>query len=1255
MAEETKIIRIVVDSSRAVEGSAAATRALERMERAQGQTATSLERLEKSLGRVGGYLKAQLAIMAAEAASRIIQIGRAAFEAASGMGELADQLGVTTTGLQALQFSAVQNGLKMEQLETSVSKFSQKIGEAAGGSKEMLDSLNALGVKILDFNGNLRPTETLMTEVARAILSIDDPAKRAAASVDFFGKAGTKMQPMLADIAKGFDNMGAAAARGGAMMSEHTISRLDQIADASARAGLKMRAMFANTLVDALDIVERQLARINVRFNDDAWAKGDEARARWAAGISDFFGTTIPRLFDEAALAGGRFVMTFIAYFKSIPEQLPKLFIDALNASISAIESGMNEIGSTLATKYPWLSGKAGISGEMVRFGRLDGGGANTASERISSAQQAGADWEAGKRAEFAEFYARQKAARDRAALIARQAGMETDEGRARFGGLAPVSAGASNPLPKGSGDAVGDKITKLLGDSARELEQARAFAEAANQGAEAVANLEIHFKSLKAAQDAFGKTANDNVKGVAELTSKLEEQALATQKLKNLGDFRVGTQSLREQNELLEAEVRLAGELPEIRNRELAILKVMQEVRAKGLQDNKQDIEDRIAVMETNEQLKRQAEELKRATELWTEPVKTALSSIQTTAADAFEKMLESGKFNLEELGQVFKKTVLRMAAEFMALATVRPVMSVLVNAVSPGMATTFGLGQTALPGGGSSSGGSFGLGGIGSMFGGVSDFLSKPIASIFSSGAPAGGFADIGALLQSGGTGASASAAGIGGLGGISIGQGLGAIGGIGMGAYTLLSGKGSTASTIGGIGQMIGGAVSLIPGIGQIAGPIISVLSAVLPSLIGEPDTRTHNSTNATLRYGVGGYGTSGGAWGPGANVSQSQAALGSVGSNVNAVYDLLGGVKDASKVWGMDLSSWTASGKDWSYTSRATHLVDPSGNRSAWRMNEDNMVDTASAQVAMRSILGGAVGAISQNMRTAVTAMLPATTTLQDVAKGVSFVTDTYDKLGKTLASVEPDFVALEKTFKEMSSTATSLNLSLAPIEAEQKKRTERLAQDYIDSLIDPIAVELRAWEDERATILANVDYIDKHTDAVVDMARVNAGILRKEAELKERLYGASVAELEAAIRRLMPGGNLANVDPSGTLAGLKASYQSTYAQAAAGDMNAVGRFSGEATALAEYAQSYFAGSPEYNALKLQIIEALQTIQSLVTAPVGTTASEAAANSNGAQMQQLMASFESLMGELKEQKAQNAKLTAVLSRFVTTQAA
>ena len=544
---------------------------------------------------------------------------------------------------------------------------------------------------------------------------------------------------------------------------------------------------------------------------------------------------------------------------------------------------------------------------------------------------------------------------------------------------------------------------------------------------------------------------------------------------------------------------------------------------------------------------------------------------------------------------------------------------------------------------------------GGLSGMFGGVGDFLQRPMASLFSSGAPAGGYADVGALLSSGSTGASASASGIGGIGGISIGSGIGSALGIGMGAYQAITSK-SLGGTLGGIGTMIGSGMMLIPGM-QIPGMIVTALSAILPSIIGEPNTRTHSSTNANLRYGSGSWYTTGGAYGSGANSSQSESQLRGLTGGIDSVFGLMGGVKDASKVWGLDASSWTAQGKDWSYTSRATHLVDPSGNREAWRMNMGDMMDTGAAQVAIRSILGGAVGEITSTMTTALKAMSAASMGIEETGKSIVFVDEVYERLGKGALTVRSQFRELESQFTEMTATAKRLGLSLAPIEAEQKKATERLGRDYIDNLIDPIAVGLRAWADEKASILANVDYIGKNTDVIVDMARINEALLRKEAALKEQLYGGAISQLEDAIKRLLPGGNLANIDPAGTLAGLQATYQATYAQASAGDAAAIGRFGGEASSYAEYAQSYFAGSPEYNAIKLQIVEALQTVQAAAMGPSvqadGTPSS--ASNANGAQMQQLLGTVNNLIAELQQERQESAKLRAVLSRYVTTQAA
>ena len=1260
MADETKIIRIVVDSSKAVDGSAAATRAMERLERQTASIGSSVDRMEKSLGRLGGFMKAQLALAVAEIGARLLQMGKNAFDAASGLDELAEQLGVTNDFLQASQFLAAQSGVKLEQLESAYSKFSQKMGEAADGSKEMIEKLEQLGVKNLDLAGKLRPTQDLLQDVAAGIVAIEDPAKRAAAAVDFFGKSGMKLLPMMSDLAAGADLMTAKMIQAGAYIGPETSKRLDEMADAGERAGLRWRATMAEMIAGTAAWYERNrdfIARMTAGWSivienvikspqlvTAAIGESYDAAGRLAGDWID----TSRLAFDQVIIAGGRFVAGFAEAIRSIPEMLGKAFVDGINLAIEGLETGLGKITGSIEKYAPWL----GVKGGAFNFGRIAGGGAS-AGDRNAGIRAAEDEAERALRAKgYGRDYRADRETQRKIDFDNWFANQEANYGPA----ATPATTGERRSGVKGAGEDVMERMRKALHDSSRDLEQARAFAEAAGQGADAVARLEIHFKALKTAQDVFGKAANDNTKGVAELTAKLEEQALATQKLRDLGDFRAGTEALRDQNELLEAEVRLANELPEVRARELAILKTMQDVKAKGLEGENAAIEQRREAIEQNERLKGQADEIRRSNELWTAPLKSALESIQQRTTDWIERMLEGleqGKFSFEDFGKMGMAIIRRMVAEMMSLAVIRPLLGSVVGGmssmglVSPATATSLAYGQgyggtrLTLPGGGLGNMGS-GMGGLG----GVGDFLGRPIASLFPSSAPAGGFADVGALLQSGQTGASASASGIGGLGGISIGQGLGAAAGIGMGAFQLATAK-NTGQTIGGIGQMIGGAVSLIPGFGQIAGPLIMMASALLPSLIGEPDTRTHNSTNASLRYGAGGYGTSGGAWGPGANVSQSQAALGSIGGNIGAVYDLLGGVQDASKVWGMDLSSWTASGNNWSYTSRATHLVDPSGNRSSWRMNEDNMVDTASAEEAMRSILRGAGGEISSSMRTAVTAMLPATTTLQDVAKGVVFVTDTYEKLGKTVISVEPDFDALTKTFKDMASTATSLGLSLEPVTAEQKKQTERLGQDYVDNLIDPVAAALRAFADEKATILANVEYIDRNTDVIVDMARINEALLRKEAALKEQLYGGAVAQLEDAIKRLSYG-NLSNATSAGNLAGMRGSLNATVAQARSGDGEAIGRLAGEITSFGEANRSYFASGPQYEAIRQELLALAREFQLQVSAPSSAaTGDPSVAASNNAELNRMMAQF---INENSELKQEIATLTAMMGRLV-----
>ena len=1195
MAEATQIIRLVIDSSKAVEGSAAATRALEKLERSTASMDGALTRMEAGLGRVGGMVKAHLALMVAELGARFIQTGKDALKAVAGLDELAEQMGITTVGLQALQFSAVQNGVKLEQLETGISKFSQKMGEAAGGSKDMVEALTALGVKNLDVQGKLRPTETLLAEVASAITKIEDPARRSAAAVDFFGKAGARMLPMLSDVAAGTDKMAAKAAAAGAMIDASAIAALDKMADRSEVAALKFRALFANIgapiITAALDAVNAVMGSILEKLS----ALGQFAREQSVKGGRE----NIEDINAMAAKAQGRL---------------------AENDKLRAIAQRNYENNPNPAT-----------AGRLAAL--TDQGGA-------IRGELAGRDQQ-----------------RDAEARRIINIAVGAPDAPPPVSLSPPVAPGAGTSGVKGAGQDEADKYAKLIEQLKLAADAQDKMTAAARSGDVAFQDQEIKLKAAEKAVGIYGQAlaaTDPRLQKIEELISR-DTMGKAAQ------SYVTATTEIERQNEVLEAEIRLINATIPARAAEIALIKAKQDADKAGQALTSQDKEGRRVAIEQNERLKAQGEELKKANELWTAPLKSALESIQRVGADAFEQMLTNGNFTFQSLGDTFKKIVIRMAAEFMALATIRPVMSVLVNAVSPGMASSMGLGGGGMPSIGGGGGG--GMPGVPSFGGGMSGFELPSFlgggtigelmaATPFASAAPAGGFADIGALMASGQAGSSAglAAGGIQGAAqGLSVGSMLGGAMGIGMGAYSLATANGSTGKTIGGIGQMIGGGMMLIPGM-QIPGMIVSALATIIPMLIPDAEKRTSSQTNASLRYGAGGYGTTGGAWGPGANVSQSQAALGSLGGNISKVFGLLGGVKDQNKVWGMDASSWTESGSNWSYTSQATDLVDPRGNRSAWRMNESNMYDTASAQVAMRSILEGAVGTISDNMRTAVTAMLPATTTLQDVAKGVVFVTDTYDQLGKAIATIRPSFENLNKQFIDMADTATALGLSLEPVKAEQAKQTTRLANDFVDGMLNPLAVQLRAFDDQRSQSLASAEYIrDNVKDVYVDIAKITEYWNRKRIDLEAQYQEASVGQLQALIRRLTYG-DLANASPDTSYTGTRGTYNATLAQARAGSGVALNNLAGTAESFAGSARSFFASGPEYAAIVVQLRrDLLEVMGGGANAPAsGAANGEAQSNALAQQFAELMSAFQISQQNSAALQIKIAELTAQLQR-------
>ena len=1186
MAEETKIIRIIVDSSKAVDGSAAATRALEKLERSTASMDGALSRMERGLASVGGMVKAQLALMVAELGARFVQMGKDSLNAVAGLDELAEQLGITTTGLQALQFSAVQNGVKLEQLETGISKFSQKMGEAAGGSKEMVEALTALGVKNLDVQGKLRPTEALLSEVAAAITKIEDPAKRSAAAVDFFGKAGSRMLPMLSDIASGTDAMAAAAKAGGAMIDASIIKSLDKMSDEAEKSGLKMRALFAEI---AAPILTEGLERVNGLLGGIA-----DQLARGKASGQGFWATVLNDSKAQGQIGSG-----------------PGALKLATPAQMEAFKRA--ELEKELANQ--WNPDSRAFT--QAKIDALSNG--QRADRQISYASE--------------EDWARRIPLPGSAAL-----------------------PGVSTTTVKGAGQGEADKIDKLLRDTGRELDAANAYAVVSAAGAKAVANLEIHFKALKAAQDAYGATADKNTGQVAALTAKIEEQLKLTERAKNFKDFNLGTVELEKANELLAAENGLINANVETRAIEIAQIKLKQELQAKGIsadsEEGRRAIERRGIALETGERLKAQGDEIRKANELWTAPLKSALESIQRVGADAFEQMLTNGTFTFQSLGETFKKIVIRMAAEFMALATIRPVMTVLLNAVSPGMASTMGVGG----GGGMPSMGGGGIPSMGGFGGGMSGFELPSFlgggtigelmaATPFASAAPVGGFADIGALMASGQAGSSAglAAGGIQGAAqGLSVGSMMGAGLGIGMGAYSLATANGNTGKTLGGIGQMIGGGMMLIPGM-QIPGMIVSALSVILPSLLGGDEYQWAPLSGANTRFdpSAGGYAQSGSQQNGGSSINGQFAG---VGSTLDSLFGRVGGLTDPSRAFGASVWNNQREG------TTSTYLISPTQGSNQQTYNESGdpakAIDRLIAKVFYDSIQNNAAMNASPTLRTALGNK--ETTSVAQVQALLSLV-DAYDQLGKVTPTAKTALDQINAQFASLTAGANEYGLALAPINAEQKKLTTRYAQDFIDGMLDPLAVQMRALDDQRKDSIASAEYIrDNVKDVYVDIARIAEYWTKKERDLKEQAYAASVDSLQALIRRLTYG-DLANATADMSYAGTRGTYEATLAQARAGSGTALNNLSGTAEAFASSGRSYFASGPEYAALLEQMRRDLGEVAGNQgggggSAANGNEATNAVLQSNA----ELRGMVGALLGELSGVKDQLAAATAEMKR-------
>lgn len=140
------------------------------------------------IGKLPPLATAALAAGAAFAAlaSRGIQLG-------DQLGDLSDATDISAGSLLSLRNSVIEAGGKIDDFEQIAAKLNQSVQEAAGGNDKFTDAFKRLGVFVLDAEGKVRSTESILRDLTDRFKEGRLTGEQYAAAIDLLGKNINKL------------------------------------------------------------------------------------------------------------------------------------------------------------------------------------------------------------------------------------------------------------------------------------------------------------------------------------------------------------------------------------------------------------------------------------------------------------------------------------------------------------------------------------------------------------------------------------------------------------------------------------------------------------------------------------------------------------------------------------------------------------------------------------------------------------------------------------------------------------------------------------------------------------------------------------------------------------------------------------------------------------------------------------------------------------------------------------------------------
>ena len=247
-----------------------------------------LRRAQKQLQAFGEGLRSvgtRLAGIGAAAVAALLGTVKAFSDTGDMLDKMSQRTGVSVEALSELGFAADLSRTDLETLESGLRNMQRTLAGAAQGSASAGDALGRLGLSAAQLAG-LSPDEQFKV-LAERISQVRDPALRAALAMEVFGKAGTKLLPLMADGAAGIEAMQEEARRLGLTVSTETARDAAALNDALGTLWKVLKQgvfTIGGALAPTLKDLAERITRIVVSVT--TWIKANRETVVWALKIA---------------------------------------------------------------------------------------------------------------------------------------------------------------------------------------------------------------------------------------------------------------------------------------------------------------------------------------------------------------------------------------------------------------------------------------------------------------------------------------------------------------------------------------------------------------------------------------------------------------------------------------------------------------------------------------------------------------------------------------------------------------------------------------------------------------------------------------------------------------------------------------------------------------------------------------------------------------------------------------------------------